>query len=127
MSRTVDILCITAHPDDVEISMAGTVLHHRSLGHTVGLVELTAGELGTRGSATIRKQEAEAARLVLGADFRYQLDLPDGFLWADETSLLKVVTAIRTPSACAAHQCHSGHATPRSWARCRVGGRGQFS
>ncbi|MBK8532982.1 MAG: bacillithiol biosynthesis deacetylase BshB1 [Flavobacteriales bacterium] len=95
MSRTVDILCITAHPDDVEISMAGTVLHHRSLGHTVGLVELTAGELGTRGSATIRKQEAEAARLVLGADFRYQLDLPDGFFRADETSLLKVVTAIR--------------------------------
>ncbi len=56
MSRHVDILCITAHPDDAEISMAGTVLHHRAMGHSVGLVEFTAGELGTRGTPEIRKQ-----------------------------------------------------------------------
>lgn len=91
----VDILCITAHPDDVEISMAGTVLHHIALGHSVGLVELTAGELGTRGNAALRAQEAEAARVVLGARFRYQLGLPDGFFRADEPSLLNVVQAIR--------------------------------
>ena len=95
MSQPVDILCITAHPDDVEISMAGTVLHHRALGHSVGLVELTAGELGTRGTPEIRRQEAEAARVVLGAAFRYQLGLPDGFFRADRDSLLNVVTAIR--------------------------------
>lgn len=95
MSQHADILCITAHPDDVEISMAGTVLHHRALGHTVGLVELTAGELGTRGTPEIRKQEAEAARKVLDASFRYQLGLPDGFFRSDKESLLKVVTAIR--------------------------------
>ena len=91
----VDILCITAHPDDVEIAMAGTVLHHRALGHTVGLVELTAGELGTRGTPEIRKQEADAAMRVLDAAFRYQLGLRDGFFRADEDSLLKVVVAIR--------------------------------
>lgn len=92
---TVDLLCITAHPDDVEISMAGTVLRHRAAGHSVGLVELTAGELGTRGTPELRAQEAEAAREVLGAAFRYQLGFPDGFFRADEPSLLAVVSAIR--------------------------------
>lgn len=95
MSATVDILCITAHPDDVEISMAGTVLHHRALGHRVGLVELTAGELGTRGTPQIREREAEAAAAVLGAAFRYQLGLEDGFFRPDRESLLAVVKAIR--------------------------------
>lgn len=91
----VDILCITAHPDDVEISMAGTVLRHVEAGHRVGLVELTAGELGTRGDAALRAREAEAARQVLGAAFRYQLGLPDGFFRADRDSLLQVVIALR--------------------------------
>ena len=75
--------------------MAGTVLHHVALGHAVGLVELTAGELGTRGTPELRSQEAERARSVLGARFRYQLGLRDGFFRADEPSLLAVVTAIR--------------------------------
>ncbi|QQR87189.1 MAG: bacillithiol biosynthesis deacetylase BshB1 [Flavobacteriales bacterium] len=91
----VDILCITAHPDDVELCMGGTVLHHVALGKRVGLVELTVGELGTRGNGALRKEEAEAARKVLGADFRYQLDLADGFFRADRESLLKVVQVIR--------------------------------
>lgn len=95
MAGHVDLLCITAHPDDVEIGCAGTVLHHIALGHAVGLVELTAGELGTRGTPGIRRQEAEAARQVLGARFRYQLGLPDGFFRADEESLRAVVTSVR--------------------------------
>lgn len=95
MSDHVNILCITAHPDDVEISLAGTVLYHIALGHSVGMIELTAGELGTRGSAEIRAREAEQARKVLGARFRYQLDLRDGFFRADEPSLMKVVQAVR--------------------------------
>lgn len=95
MTQPVDILCITAHPDDVEISMAGTVLHHRALGHTVGFVELTSGELGTRGTSELRRQEASAAQAVLGAAFRYQLGLADGFFRMDEASLLKVVEAVR--------------------------------
>ena len=95
MGLQVDILCITAHPDDVEISCAGTVLKHVAAGKRVGLVELTAGELGTRGTPTIRAQEAEEGRKVLGAEFRYQLGLPDGFFRPDEESLRKVVAAIR--------------------------------
>ncbi len=92
---TVDILCITAHPDDAEISCAGTLMRHIDAGRSVGLVELTAGELGTRGSAALRRQEAEEARRVMGAMFRYDLGLPDGFFRADEASLLKVIAAVR--------------------------------
>jgi bacillithiol biosynthesis deacetylase BshB1 len=91
----VDILCITAHPDDAELCMGGTVLHHVALGRKVGLVDLTVGELGTRGNGPLRRQEAEEARIILGAAFRYQLDLPDGFFRADRESLLKVVQVIR--------------------------------
>lgn len=94
-SEHVDILCITAHPDDTEIGMGGTVLRHIDQGRTVGLVDLTVGELGTRGSGEIRKQEAAAAAKTLGVSFRYQLGLRDGFFRADEESLLKVVTALR--------------------------------
>ncbi len=95
MSRSVDILCITAHPDDVEISMAGTVLHHIAIGHSVGLVELTAGELGTRGTPETRRQEADEAHRLLGTAFRYQLGLADGFFRMDEASLITVVRALR--------------------------------
>ena len=84
MSSIVDILCITAHPDDVEISAAGTVAKHVQAGRRVGIVDLTSGELGTRGNAELRQREAEAARQVLGALFRYQLGLRDGFFRADE-------------------------------------------
>jgi bacillithiol biosynthesis deacetylase BshB1 len=93
--QPVDILCITAHPDDVEISCGGTVLRQIGLGRTVGLVELTAGELGTRGSSELRRREAEAARAVLGASFRYDLGLPDGFFRTEREELLKVVEVIR--------------------------------
>ncbi len=91
----VDILCITAHPDDAEIGMGGTMLRHLHLGHAVGIIDLTVGELGTRGSGEIRKQEAAAATKLLGASFRYQLGMRDGFFRADEESLLKVVVALR--------------------------------
>ena len=94
-NEQVDLLCITAHPDDVEIGCAGTVLRHRAQGRTVGLVELTAGELGTRGTPAIRRAEAEAAADVLGVAFRYQLGLADGFFRADRESLLRVVASIR--------------------------------
>jgi bacillithiol biosynthesis deacetylase BshB1 len=95
MSEAVDILCITAHPDDAEIGCAGTLLRHVAQGRTVGLVDLTAGELGTRGTPEIRRTEAEAARQVIGAQFRYQLGLADGFFRADEASLLAVVVSLR--------------------------------
>lgn len=95
MNGRVDILCVAAHPDDVEISMAGTVMSHVEQGRSVGIVDMTAGELGTRGTPEIRREEAEAARKVLGASFRYQLGLRDGFFRKDEASLMTVIRAIR--------------------------------
>ncbi|MEZ4949300.1 MAG: bacillithiol biosynthesis deacetylase BshB1 [Saprospiraceae bacterium] len=91
----VDILAFGAHPDDVELSCSGTLLKHIAEGKTVGLVDLTKGELGTRGSAALRKEEAEKARQLMGALFREQLDMPDGFFIYSQENILKVVKAIR--------------------------------
>ena len=95
MSHGIDILCITAHPDDVEIGAAGTVLRHVDQGRSVGIVDLTRGELGTRGTPELRAKEAEAAARVLGVAFREQAGLPDGFFRKDEASLRTVITHIR--------------------------------
>ncbi|THH41103.1 bacillithiol biosynthesis deacetylase BshB1 [Neolewinella litorea] len=91
----VDILAVGVHPDDVELSCAGTLLHHADLGYTFGILDLTRGELGTRGTPEIRAQEAYAAARKLGAKFRENLGLPDGFISHDENSVRKLITAIR--------------------------------
>ncbi len=91
----VDILALAAHPDDVEISAGGTVAKHIALGHQVAIVDLTQGELGSRGSAEIRKQEAEAAGAILGIHHRDNLKLKDGFFQHNEESLRLVIDQIR--------------------------------
>ena len=91
----LDILAISAHPDDVEAAAGGTLLHHIALGKTVGLLDLTKAELSTRGNVPQRTAEAFDAARILGAHTRVQLDLPDGFFKADMESLVKVVTIIR--------------------------------
>jgi bacillithiol biosynthesis deacetylase BshB1 len=92
---TIDILAIGVHPDDVELSCAGTLLRHADQGYTFGLLDLTRGELGTRGTAEIRTREAYAAAQKLGAKFRENLDLPDGFVRPDKQTLLKIASVIR--------------------------------
>jgi N-acetylglucosamine malate deacetylase 1 len=91
----VDILAIGAHPDDVELAYAGTLLAHQALGQSVAIVDLTRGELGTRGSAELRDKEALASAKILGISERINLGLKDGFFNHEEQSLLKVVEAIR--------------------------------
>ena len=76
---SIDILAFGAHPDDVELSAAGTLLHYAAQGKAIGAVDLTEGELGTRGSVAARYQEAEAASQLLGLKVRSNLRLPDGF------------------------------------------------
>ena len=93
--QKVDILAIGAHPDDVELSCSGTLLKHIANGKTVALVDLTQGELGTRGSAPLRLQEAEASRMLMGAVDRINLDLGDGFFNQKKENLLAVIRAIR--------------------------------
>ncbi len=91
----LDILCFAAHPDDVELACSGTVLKHISQGYTVGIVDLTQGELGSRGSAQIRLQEASVASKILGISCRDNLNLSDGFFRNDENTLLKIIQKIR--------------------------------
>jgi bacillithiol biosynthesis deacetylase BshB1 len=73
----VDLLAIGPHPDDIEIGIGGIVAKHAALGYRVGLCDLTAGEMGSNGTVEERLAEAEAARLVLGAEWRVNLGLPD--------------------------------------------------
>ncbi|MEO6522371.1 MAG: bacillithiol biosynthesis deacetylase BshB1 [Mucilaginibacter sp.] len=93
--QKLDILVIAVHPDDAELGCSGTILKHVALGHKVGIVDLTQGELGTRGSAEIRMQEADAAAKVLGLTIRENLELADGFFKNDQEHQLKVIAAIR--------------------------------
>jgi N-acetylglucosamine malate deacetylase 1 len=91
----LDILAVGVHPDDVELSCAGTLLKHIQLGYKVGLLDLTKGELGTRGSAELRTQEATDAAQIMGALVREQLDLEDGFFTQNEGNLRKIIKIIR--------------------------------
>src|SRR5688572_3708822 len=91
----VDILFLAAHPDDVELCCAGTVFKHIEEGATVGIVDLTAGELGTRGNATLRAEEAAKAAELMNISFRYNLGLRDGFFDLSESNKLPVIRAIR--------------------------------
>ena len=91
----LDILAFGAHPDDVELGCAGTILKEISLGKKVGVVDLTRGELGTRGSAEIRDQEADAAGKILGLSVRENLSFRDGFFVNDEKHQLEIIKMIR--------------------------------
>ncbi len=91
----LDILVIAAHPDDAELGCSGTIAAHIAQGKKVGIVDLTQGELGTRGTVQIRQQEAEAASRILGLEVRENLKLADGFFQNDKPHQLAVVTAIR--------------------------------
>jgi len=90
-----DLVAFGAHPDDVELSAGGTVARAVAAGRRVALVDLTRGELGTRGSAELRAEEAAAAAKVLGVAHREQCGLPDGLFGEDEAALRRVVEAVR--------------------------------
>ena len=91
----LDILVLSVHPDDAELGCAGTILKHIAAGKKVGIADLTRGELGTRGSAEIREQEAAAAASILGLSVRENLSIPDGFFQNSPQYQLKVIEAIR--------------------------------
>jgi len=91
----LDILVLAAHPDDAELGCGGTIARHVALGHKVGIVDFTRGELGTRGTPEMRAQEAASGAKILGAVVRENLGLRDGFFQNDEQHQLKVIQAIR--------------------------------
>lgn len=91
----LDILAIGAHPDDVELSCAATLAKEISLGKKVGILDLTRGELGTRGSAEIRDKEAAAAAKILGVTVRENLGFADAFFQNDKAHQLEIIKVIR--------------------------------
>jgi N-acetylglucosamine malate deacetylase 1 len=95
MQPLLDILAIAAHRDDVEQTCGGTLLKMRSLGLETGILDLTQGEAGTRGSAAERAAEADAAGRILGVRWRQALDIPDGRIENSWENRLKIVRVLR--------------------------------
>ena len=89
------VLAFGVHPDDVELSCSGTLLNEVNNGNKVGVIDLTAGELGTRGTAETRASEASLAAKIMGLSIRENLGMRDGFFVNDESHQLKVIRAIR--------------------------------
>lgn len=91
----LDILAIGVHPDDVELSCSGTLLKHIALGKKCGILDLTQGELGTRGSAELRLKEAARAAKIMGIKTRDNLKMADGFFKNDREHQLEIIKKIR--------------------------------
>src|SRR5260370_9543943 len=93
--RTVGLLAIAAHRDDVELTCGGTLAKAARAGHRVGILDLTQGEMGTRGDAAMRAAEAERAAQTLGVALRLNASMRDAYLENNEPSLGKIVELIR--------------------------------
>jgi N-acetylglucosamine malate deacetylase 1 len=91
----LDAIAIFSHPDDAELSVAGTLLKIKQFGYRTAVVDMTRGEMGTRGTLEIRAVEAEAAAAAMKLDLRLNLEQPDGHVWLNEASRSAVVRIIR--------------------------------
>jgi N-acetylglucosamine malate deacetylase 1 len=91
----IDVLVFAAHPDDAELSMGGTLAKLTKSGYRVGIIDITRGELGTRGTAETRQKEAFQAAIILKAALRENLSIPDGNIQRTKENLLKIIMVIR--------------------------------
>lgn len=107
----VDILAIFAHPDDVELTVGGTMLKMKHLGYRTGALDVTAGEMGTRGTAEGRAVEASEAAGILKLDIRENLGLPDGHVFVTDVERTAMVRALRRlkPRVILTHQLDDPH------------------
>lgn len=107
----LDILAFASHPDDIELGCAGTLIAHVEAGLKVGIVDLTVGELGTRGTPETRLQEASDAAKVMGISVRENLGFADGFFQNDREHQLKVIEMVRKykPELVIANAVHDRH------------------
>jgi bacillithiol biosynthesis deacetylase BshB1 len=106
-----DILAIFAHPDDVELTVGGTLLKMKHLGYKTGVLDVTRGEMGTRGTVEGRDQEARDAARILKLDVRENLGLPDGHVFCDDESRTRMVRVLRRlkPKVILTHQLGDPH------------------
>lgn len=111
MTNEIDVLAIFAHPDDMELCVGGTLLKMKSLGYRTGALDVTRGEMGTRGTPEIRAQEAENAAEILKLDLRENLGLFDGHVFVDDDSRRKLVRVLRRlkPKILLTHQDNDPH------------------
>lgn len=110
----IDVLVFAAHPDDAELNIGGTIASLVKQGKRVGIIDLTQGEMGTRGNIQTRKEEAKSASRILGIDYRSNLNLGDSLLYNSRENQIKIVQEVRklTPSICitgAQHDRHPDH------------------
>ena len=107
----VDVLAIFAHPDDVELTVGGTLLKLKNLGYRTAALDVTRGEMGTRGTPEIRAGEADDAAKIMKLDLRRNLALADGHVWNDESSRTKLVRVLRElkPRVLLTHQFDDPH------------------
>ncbi len=107
----LDLLAFGAHPDDVELSCAGTMIFHREAGFKTGIIDLTPGELGTRGNSEIRAKEAATASKILGLSARENLNMRDGYFEINEENKLAIVKMLRKyrPEIVLANAPHDRH------------------
>jgi bacillithiol biosynthesis deacetylase BshB1 len=92
----VDVLGVFSHPDDAELTASGTLLKLKAQGYRTGVLDLTHGEMGTRGTPEIRAKEALDAAVIMKLDVRLNLDQPDGHVWLTEATRVAMVRVIRT-------------------------------
>lgn len=92
----LDVLAVFSHPDDAELAVAGTLLKLKSMGYRTGVLDMTRGEMGTRGTPEIRHDEALAAARLMKLDVRLNLNQPDGHIWLTEESRTAMVRVLRT-------------------------------
>jgi bacillithiol biosynthesis deacetylase BshB1 len=116
----LDVLAIFSHPDDAELSVAGTLLKLKSLGYRTGVCDLTRGEMGTRGTPEIRAKEALDAAAILKLDARLNLEQPDGHIWLTEASRTAVVRVIRAHHPKVVLTTHWDDPHPDHAATCRI-------
>jgi N-acetylglucosamine malate deacetylase 1 len=93
--KKIQVLAVAVHPDDVELCCSGTLMMEKGMGKTIGAVDLTRGELGTRGTPELRLKEATAASRIMELDIRENLGMPDGFFQNNEENQRKLIRAIR--------------------------------
>jgi bacillithiol biosynthesis deacetylase BshB1 len=116
----LDVLAIFSHPDDVELSVSGTLLKLKSLGYRTGVADMTRGEMGTRGTPAIRAKEALDAAHILKLDIRLNLEQPDGHVWLTDESRTAVVRVIRAHRPKVILTTHWDDPHPDHAATCRI-------
>ena len=119
-SIELDVLAVFSHPDDAELTVAGTLLKLKSLGYSTGVLDMTRGEMGTRGTIEGRAEEARRAARILKLDARLNLEQPDGHVWLTEESRRAMVRVLRTHKPKVIFTSHWDDPHPDHAATCRI-------